>query len=103
VPAEKLPTSRPYSAARAAIEWRHKVITQLSGEKLQLAAKALEMIQHNIGKLDLELGPFMDEMKAGRQAGGGRPPHSVIHHIVYRCSPHHPPHSVPMLATSSTT
>jgi len=27
----------------------------------------------------------------------------VIHDIVYRCSPHHPPHSVPVLATSSTT
>ena len=27
----------------------------------------------------------------------------VIHHTVYRCSPRHPPHSVPVLATSSTT
>ena len=27
----------------------------------------------------------------------------VIHHILYRCSPRHPPHTVPVLATSSTT
>ena len=26
----------------------------------------------------------------------------VIHRIVYRCSPRHPPHSVPVLAASST-
>ena len=27
----------------------------------------------------------------------------VIHHMVYRCLPRHPPHGVPVLATSSTT
>ena len=27
----------------------------------------------------------------------------VIHHVVYRWSPHHPQRSVPVLATSSTT
>jgi len=29
--------------------------------------------------------------------------HHVIHHAVYRWSPSHPPRSVPVLATSSTT
>ena len=27
----------------------------------------------------------------------------VIHHVVYWCSPRHPPHIAPVLATSSTT
>jgi len=27
----------------------------------------------------------------------------AIHHIVHRCSPRHPPHSAPVLATPSTT
>jgi hypothetical protein len=27
----------------------------------------------------------------------------VVHHIAYRCTPRHPPHNVPVLATSSTT
>ena len=27
----------------------------------------------------------------------------VIHHVVYRCSPRHPPHGVPMIATSPPT
>ena len=29
--------------------------------------------------------------------------HNVIHHTVYGCSPRHPPHSVSVLATPSTT
>ena len=35
--------------------------------------------------------------------GSSASPYCVIHHILYRCSTHHPPHSVPELTTSSAT
>ena len=45
----------------------------------------------------LKLDP---EVRPDAQCTGAR---HIIHDIVYPCSPRHPPHSVPVLATSSTT
>jgi len=44
---------------------------------------------------------FKHESKAGLDAWCTGARH-VIHRTAYRCSPRHPPHRVPVLATSST-
>jgi hypothetical protein len=46
--------------------------------------------------------PWLMTFNNGRRDSFSTGARHVVHHIVYRCSAPHPPHSVTVLATSST-